>query len=128
MVTNIIIDGVNYTKNAVLPIKWGGLLDERLDEGHLSLKSVAKNIFEPLTPVELSLGITAKPQTETCDFVVASDEASENPPGSGQYDHELTLIEPTKLLERIPCETLSFQNSLGRTYTYDAVPAEPVYE
>ncbi len=112
----------------MLPIKWNRLLDERLDEGHLSLKSVKKGVFLPLTPVALSLGITGKPDTETLDFLVAADQSSENPPGSGQYDHELTIIEPTKLPERITSETLSFQNSLGRTYTVDAVEAEPVYE
>ncbi len=124
---NIKISGVNYDDNAVAPFKWSKLLDERLDEARLSLKSVEKDIFTPLSTVEITVALNDKPP-RSLDYAIATDQASEVPPGSGQYDHELTLIEPTKIMERVSCETLSFQNSLGRTYTANAVEAEPVYE
>ena len=119
MAVSVTINGIDYTANAALPIKWSGLLDERLDEGRLSLKHVDVDIF----PIGSTVSIDSE-----LDFVVASDEASESPCGGGLFNHELSLIEPTKLLEGIIVETLTFQNSLGRTYTSNQVKVEPVYE
>ena len=121
------VDNVAYTTHGVSPFKWSGLLDERLDEARVSLKSVSKDLFAPLTPVKITVAIGSAPSQEL-DYVIASDESQEVPPGSGLFDHELTLIEPTKLLERVTCETLTFQNSLGRTYTSNQVKADPIYE
>lgn len=125
---SIKINGKEFNKHAVLPFKWSSYLDERLDEGRISLKGVPNKLFTPLTPVVIDCTISGKTTHERIDFVVSSDESSELPPGSGSYDHELVLIEPTKILERIVCDTLVFQNNLGRTYTAYQVEVEPVYE
>ena len=125
---SIKINGKEFNKYAVLPFKWSSYLDERLDEGRISLKGVPNKLFTPLTPVVIDCKLSEKSTHEILDFVVSSDEASEIPPGSGMYDHELVLIESTKILERITCDTLTFQNNLGRTYTAKQVKVEPVYE
>lgn len=116
------IGGEDYSQYAVLPVKWSALLDERLDEATLELKPVPVRIFTPMTEVTV--------ESDAADLycVVANDESIETPPGSGVYFHTLTLVEATKKLEREPCETLAFQNNLGRTYTGNPLPAEPVYE
>ena len=50
----VTIDSVNYTNSVVFPIKWGELLDERLDEANISIVQIAKTFWNPLTPVSIS--------------------------------------------------------------------------
>lgn len=118
------IDGVDYTQHLALPVKWNALLDERLDEGRASLRHTKKDLFRIGARVTLNLGNG----DGDIDFIVAEDEAAEIPCGSGYYNHELMLIEPTKILERIPVETLTFTNNLGRTYASNPIKVDPVYE
>lgn len=128
----VYINGRNYTFAAVMPIKWGNLLDERLDEMYLSLRKVKKQNFAPLTPVEIhfsnqlyfgSTDVDA-PQTATKRYIIADDaNVTENPVGSGWYDHDLYLIEVTKILECVIVDTNTFTNILRRDYTIgSAIP------
>lgn len=55
-------------------------------------------------------------QTYTKYFIVASDNASEIIPGSGRFEHEIYLIERTKLLEGFICDSLTFTNPNGLVY------------
>lgn len=55
-------------------------------------------------------------QTYTLHMFVANDRAIETPVGSGRYNHELYLIELTKITERYICDTLTFTNPLGVEY------------
>lgn len=50
--TTVYINGINLTSFTVMPIKWGNLLDEQLDECYLSLRHCPIKNFKPLTPVE----------------------------------------------------------------------------
>ena len=126
----VYIDGINLTPFTVMPIKWGNLLDERLDEAYISLRHCPIENFKPLTPVEIRFSnrlyfgsTTVDTQNETKKYVVANDTgAQENPAGSGLYDHDLYIIEMTKLLECIVVDTITFTNDLGRNYTKDARP------
>ena len=129
----VYIGGRNYTFATVMPIKWGNLLDERLDEMYLSLRKVKKQNFAPLTPVEIhfsnqlyfgSTDVDA-PQTATKRYIIADDEnVTENPVGSGWYDHDLYLIELTKILECVVVDTNTFTNILRRDYTIgSAIPS-----
>lgn len=125
----VYINGRNYTFAAVMPIKWGNLLDERLDEMYLSLRKVKKQNFTPLTPVEIhfsnqlyfgSTDVDA-PQTATKRYIIADDaNVTENPVGSGWYDHDLYLIELTKILECVIVDTNTVTNDLGRNYIANA--------
>ena len=49
------IDEKDYTAHTVFPIKWSKLLDERLDETRLTLKSLKENVFAPLTSAQVTL-------------------------------------------------------------------------
>lgn len=130
----VYINGRNYTFAAVMPIKWGNLLDERLDEMYLSLRRVKKQNFAPLTPVEIhfsnqlyfgSTDVDA-PQTATKRYIIADDaNVTENPVGSGWYDHDLYLIELTKILECVIVDTNTVTNDLGRNYTANQASVEP---
>ncbi len=137
--TYIYIDGINRTTNAVLPIKTGDFLDERLDECNLSLRGVKKEIFSPLTPVDIIIvndfyygedeDRKAVKKTETIKYyIVANDNATEMQVGSGIYNHELSLIEVTKVAECVVVDSLTYTNDIGRNYTDNAQIAEPRWE
>lgn len=130
----VYIEGINRTHNAVMPLKWGDFLDERLDEAKLSLRRIKKEHFSPLTPVEIILSNkqfwyrdkfkdakeTTEEENRTKYFLIADDNARENPVGSGYYDHDISLIEVTKCAECITCDTQTVTNDIGKNYTENA--------
>lgn len=130
----VYINGVNLTAFVVQPIKWGNLLDERLDEMYLSLRHCPFENFKPLTPVEihytnqLYFGSTnvGAPETLVKRYLIADDaNAAENPVGKGLYDHDLYIIELTKILECVVEDTNTITNVMGRVYTENAQPVFP---
>lgn len=131
----VYINGVNYTHYVVMPLKWGNFLDEQLDEMNITLRRSKRRVFAPLTPVEVHLKnemywgeVTDKTNTEIKQFVVANDSVTEVPNGKGLFDHELALIELTKVLECIVVDTCTFTNDLGRSYTKGAAAVKPKEE
>lgn len=72
-------------------IGWGGRRDE-----------------EPTNQIEIQYQWSA---------VIASDNAIEEPVGSGRYTHELYLIEYTKIAEGFIGESLTFTNGLSANYS-----------
>lgn len=121
----IYINGINLTAFTVMPLKWGNFLDERLDEMYIGLRHCPFENFKPLTPVEIHFSnelyfgsTTVDTQTNIKRYLIADDQnATENPVGSGLYDHDLYIIEVTKLLECIAVDTNTITNDLGRSYT-----------
>lgn len=135
----ILVNGVNYTDYAVYPLKWGNLLDERLDETYVTLKFVPKTlqdgVFRPLSLVKLIIycepdtyQTELQPETDGVEqellennrlrqftekrFLVAKDTVYNNPIGGDFDTHELYIIEETKFLEAFICDTLTFRNAL----------------
>lgn len=135
----IIINGVNYTDYAIYPLKWGNLLDERLDEAYVTLKFVPKTlqdgVFRPLSRVTLivycepdTYQTELQPDTDGVEqqllennrlrqftekhFLIAKDTVYNNPIGGDFATHELYIIEETKFLEAFICDTLTFRNAL----------------
>lgn len=98
-----------------LPIKFNSLLDERLDECRLSLRHIQQSTYDIGSQVVIKI-TNLDGSVVTRDFILSADESVEVPVGSGYYNHELSMIEPTKILEGIVVETLTFTNNLGRTY------------
>ena len=121
----IIINGVNYSEYAIYPLKWGNLLDERLDEAYVTLKFVPKTlqdgVFRPLSLVKLIIycepdtyQTELQPETDGVEqqllennrlrqstekrFLVAKDTVYNNPIGGDFDTHELYIIEETKFL------------------------------
>lgn len=128
----VYIDGINRTSKLVYPVKLSFLLDDSLDEAVITLKHVKKDIFQPLTPVEIhvantvTIGSTTTTQTKVYYFVVAGDSVTESPVGSGLYNHQLALVEVTKAAECIVVDTLTVTNDIGRNYTLHPSPVVPV--
>lgn len=132
---NVYINGLCYSRVASAPLTGGNFLDERLDEMTLFLDCVDREIFPPLTPVEIVIinefvvGETViDTQTQTLYMIVANDSAEEAIVGKGLYNHELYLIEATKAAECVICDTQTVTNDLGRIYAgEDAPDAQPVW-
>lgn len=135
------INGRQQTHNIVMPVQLGGFLDEQLDEATISLRASKNEYFSPLSCAELIInnevywskrgdGFT---RTETKYFIVADDKVTETPnrgvnyTGKRFYNHELYLLEATKILERVVVRSLTFTNDLGRNYTENSSLAEPVW-
>lgn len=113
----ITIDGTDYTKYAPFPLKYARLLDEQLDESSLSLIRTTQEIFSPFTPVVITMWNASAPTlTRTLNMYVATDESVEMPTGSGKYNHEITLVEQTKLLEGIFPRSHGYVNALFAGY------------
>lgn len=137
MVNNVIaiyINGINLTRYVVMPLKWANLLDERLDEGIISLRNCPVKVIAPLSTVEIRINnsVVMGSQTtynkqKTMYMIVSSiADSNENPVGSGRYDHELNIIEPTKLLERIVVDSITYTNVNSKIFTANARPVTPV--
>lgn len=124
---NITINNIDFTKYLIYPIKWANLLDERLDEAYITLKFVPKTLqalpFYPLQKVQLQFISDTEQVTRT--YIVAQDNANENPNGEDFLTHNLYIIEETKELEGFLCDSLTFRNALvnryGKKYTINAV-------
>ncbi|MDE6505524.1 MAG: hypothetical protein K2L42_06630 [Clostridia bacterium] len=65
---------------------------------------------------------------QTKYYVVANDVATETQIGSGLYNHDLTLIEVTKVAECYVVDTTTITNDLGRSYTENSTYAAPQWE
>ena len=141
---------------AVFTPKFANLLDEQLDEATITLKGDSKDYYKPFTLVKIT--ITNNPecklsisdeellwdnretkveqafadnritQTYILHMFVANDKAIETPVGSRRYNHELYIIELTKLIERHICDTLTFTNSFGTNYLAAQTLAQPTDE
>lgn len=143
----------DYSAYAVFPTKSAEMLDEQLDEAELSLKRIKDKYFYPMTKVRVTYinkpngkysspdkilerasssveqtynaNINQITQTKVLNMLVASDNPIEFPVGSGRYNHDIYLIERTKLLEGYLGEALSFTNPLGNNYLDN--PADAPY-
>ena len=132
---------VDYSKYLVAPPKFAQLLDEQLDEATISLKKIRKDIFNPNTicrltiintpesiyysdydvrqraesEVNISYDVDTKKITEelTQLYVIANDSSVETTSGSGTYDHDIYLIELTKIMEGYIGDSITFTNVLG---------------
>lgn len=117
--------------------KFGNLLDERLDEGYITLKHLKQEQpFRPFTLVKIeltnantafrskikeysgdditqSLSQNMLTQTKEEYFFVADDNVTNYPNGSEFYNHSLYLIEITKILERFIGDSITFTNPLN---------------
>ena len=136
MVTNkyeVIIGKINYTHYCVMPLKGANLLDERLDEVYLPLRHIPVEVFQPLTPVQIIIHNkvhfnenVAYSKDKTLYFVVANDNnIVESPVGSGKYNHDIYLVETTKVAECIIVDSLTYTNDLGRNYAKNPKPITP---
>ena len=108
----VLINNQDFTQYVPFPIKWQEFLDERLDEGCLTLLQTDEEVFKPLTDVKITITNENDNVLKTIDMLVSNDKSEEIPSGSGKYNHEIYVIELTKWLEGFMCRSVGFVNSL----------------
>ena len=107
----ITIDGVDYTKYLSLPVSLQRTLNDQLDTAMLTLVYMREKLpFRPFTEVSYEV------DDVVTSYVLAIDNVREIF-GRKRYNHELTLIEETKISERILMEAKAFTQPLVRDYT-----------
>ena len=110
MVTSIFINNVDVTQYGVLPIKTSRKLDEALDGGRIDLISTPfATPFEPQSIVTINYD-----DTDSERFVVAVDKVDQSIMDREIYDHQISIIEETKILEGKLVDNLTFTNVLSR--------------
>lgn len=115
----------------IFPLDYAQMLDERLNEAQLVIMKSKYQLIKPLTEIKIKI-VTKNDGSDTIVeendlyFIVADDKAYEMPVGSGYYKHTLYLIERTKLLEGIYCQTLKFSNTKGTLWLDNSTPAIPM--
>ena len=115
----IIIEDEDYTENCSLPFKEQYVLDSALDNAVLTLTMTnRKEVFRPFTKV------TIKKDDDEYDMFIASDKVTEII-GAGYYNHDLVLIEETKLLEKKVVDTNTTTQPLIHDYFKGRTKAIP---
>lgn len=107
----ITINGKDYTPFVSLPFIEQYALDESLDNGVLVLKNTQiDTIFKPYDKVIITVD-----STQQSVYYVAQDEMTKII-GGNYYNHKLTLIEETKLLEKIVVDTNTITQPLQQNF------------
>lgn len=114
------------TSQLATPVVDSGTLDETLDQTTLTLYSAEALPIQPFTRLKMTLKDTSG-ATETLYRYVDADqvEIAWTEPEIG-YKHTLTVLEPTKILERVNVDTLCFTNILDKSADYGAPVPEDI--
>lgn len=108
----------------VFPFSFGKLLDERLNEAYVTLYNSSTKEFRPTEDIKVVItysdGISS-----TQYYIIARDDAKEQTPGKGKYKHQLYLVERTKLLEGVVCQSITFTNARGVDYEFGKSSVKP---
>lgn len=122
---SVLVDGIDFTRFAIYPVKDKETLDESLDQSTLTLSFVDREMpFDRLADVAINIEDDYG-QAKTIYRVVANDKVEEVIVGNGKaWTHTLILIELTKLMEREFVDTKTFTNALdvGREFDYVSKP------
>lgn len=114
------IDGVDYTRYAVLPIQLQYARDESLNQGVLTLKNIDREIpFEPASLVEI----------DGERWLVGADNVRKINYYKNKFQHEIVLTEETKLLEKYFVDSCTFTHTLFKDFVAQSsvVPVINVY-
>lgn len=105
----------------VFPFDFGQLLDERLNEAYLTILNDTTRYYRPNELLKVT--VQSGEETTVQYYLTARDSAVELPVGSGKYKHKLYLIEITKELEGVVCQSLTFTNQLYKPSLKNFVPS-----
>lgn len=108
---NITIGGKDYSKHLAHPVTIQRTLNEQLDTAMLNL--MFTRVKTPFAPFTSAVFEEDGVRTE---YLVAIDNVKEIF-GRDRYNHEITLIEETKITERILCEAKAFTQPIVKDYS-----------
>ncbi len=98
----------------VAPLSVGNYLDKQLDERYISFYS-GKEIYRVGAIVGIGYKKDGQPLTEWEYFILGRDSSAQSSFKKGVYFHQdAFLLEATKYLEGILCQSITFTNKLGQ--------------
>lgn len=113
----------------VFPYSYANLLDERLNEAYVTILGSTVNNYKPTTPIRITVNENNGNAPTVFNYVVARCRSYQRPmkiPESTlYYENQLYLIEPTKLMEGIYGQTITFTNTKGNIYSLASFPVTP---
>lgn len=114
--SHVIIDGVDYYRNFSFPFTIQNTLNEQLDTAIIQLVAMRKKEpFKPFSNVQIGL-------ENPLYYIVADDKVTEII-GKKRYNHEITLVEKTKELERIICGAKAFTQPVTKNNINYPIPS-----
>lgn len=114
MKTKITIGLTDYTKHSTLPLQQQETADESLDAGYFEIKQIDQEApIKPFTKVHIEQN--DGDDTEDNYFYVAKDDATKVIKNN-KSNHDLTLIEETKELERYMVDVKTITNPVVHDY------------
>ena len=111
----------DYTKYLVLPFTDTMTLDDSLDSATVDLRGLGKTRIKNYTKVRITK------DTHSQTYLVANDLITEVV-GTGKYNHKLTLIEETKILEKFVVDSCTVTQPLYKDYYSLRKEEEPTTE
>lgn len=125
-------------KGTVLPFFIAETLDESLDSGKMRIAmSTRKEPFIPFTPIRFSIAVNRVDSLQHDRQPVPPDYSvyepiymlisSDSVVRKGMFfEHEIELVEVSKILERSVCDTMTFTNALGHDYQKNSKEANVI--
>lgn len=114
--------------NCVRPFTYGTTLDDTLDSGKINVKSATYGkVIKPFTLLSIAIYEDNVLQDTVYCLVANAEREMVRRDGTPLYNHNIEVVELSKLLERDVCDTMTVTNYLGHNYTQGGSIAQPAF-
>jgi hypothetical protein len=114
--------------NCVRPFTYGTTLDDTLDSGKINVKCATYGkVIKPFTLLSIAIYEDNVLQDTVYCLVANAEREMVRRDGTPLYNHNIEVVELSKLLERDVCDTMTVTNYLGHDYMQGAQTALPVW-
>lgn len=110
--------------NCVRPFTYGTTLDDTLDSGKINVKcATSGKVIKPFTLLSIAIYEDNVLQDTVYCLVANAEREMVRRDGTPLYNHNIEVVELSKLLERDVCDTMTVTNYLGHNYVSGATIA-----
>lgn len=114
--------------NCVRPFTYGTTLDDTLDSGKINVKCATYGkVIKPFTLLSIAIYEDNVLQDTVYCLVANAEREMVRRDGTPLYNHNIEVVELSKLLERDVCDTMTVTNYLGHNYTQGGSIAQPTF-
>lgn len=104
--------------NCVRPFTYGTTLDDTLDSGKINVKCATYGkVIKPFTLLSIAIYENNVLQDTVYCLVANAEREMVRRDATPLYNHNIEVVELSKLLERDVCDTMTVTNYLGHNYT-----------
>ena len=114
--------------NCVRPFTYGTTLDDTLDSGKINVKCATYGkVIKPFTLLSIAIYEDNVLQDTVYCLVANAEREMVRRDATPLYNHNIEVVELSKLLERDVCDTMTVTNYLGHNYTQGGSIAQPAF-